>query len=137
MAIHWTIPFASLRDGTIYSVNIYDASYSGSPVQLKGGAQPFVTQEDDDEDFFADIRTQSGSISIIDDGTFDWKALVPTTDTDRPVTLTHVVNGSTVRDWQGFMQAQNFGATLFGNPQEREFPVQCALTVLEGSDIDT
>lgn len=137
MAIHWTIPFASLRDGTIYSVNIYDASYSGSPVQLKGGAQPFVTQEDDDEDFFADIRTQSGSIRIIDDGTFDWKALVPTTDTDRPVTLTHVVNGSTVLDWQGFMQAQNFGSTLFGNPQEREFPVQCALTVLEGSDIDT
>ena len=68
MAIKYTIPFKSLRSGTLYSVNIYDASYSGSPVVLKGGAQPFVTQEDDNDDFFADIRTQSGSLRIVDDG---------------------------------------------------------------------
>ena len=144
MAIHWKIPFVSLRSGIAYNVNIYDASYSGSsPVILNGGVDPFVTQEDDNEDFFCDIRTQTGYIRIIDNGldangnTFDWKTFVPSTDTDRPVTLTHVVNGSTVLDWQGFMQAQNFGATLFGNPQEKEFPIQCAITVLEGSDIDS
>ena len=142
MAIHWQIPFMSLRSGTVYTVNIYDASYSGSPVQLKGGAQHCVTQEDDDEDFFANIRTQSGYIRIVDDGkdangnTFNWKTFVPSTDTDRPVTITHMVSGSAVLDWQGFMQAQNFGATLFGDPQEKEYPIQCALTVLEGSDID-
>ena len=44
-----------------------------------------------------------------------------------------MVSGSAVLDWQGFMQAQNFGATLFGDPQEKEYPIQCALTVLEGS----
>ena len=143
MAIHWQIPFKSLRSGIVYTVNIYDASYSGSsPVVLNGGADPFVTQEDDDKDLFCDIRTQTGYIRIIDNGNdaagndFDWKTFVPSTDTDRPVTLTHVVNGSPVLDWQGFMQAQNFGATLFGNPQEKEFPIQCAITVLEGSDID-
>ena len=37
-------------DGTVYSVNIYDASYSGSIIDLKGGAQPFTTQEDDTDD---------------------------------------------------------------------------------------
>ena len=144
MEIHWQIPFKSLRSGTVYTVNIYDPNYShyAGHVMLKGGAQPCVTQEDDDEDFFANIRTQSGYIRIVDDGkdangnTFNWKTFVPSTDTDRPVTITHMVSGSAVLDWQGFMQAQNFGATLFGNPQEKEYPIQCALTVLEGSDID-
>ena len=141
MEIHWQIPFKSLRSGTVYTVNIYDPNYShyAGHVVLKGGAQPFVTQEDDDEDFFANIRTQSGYIRIVDDGkdsegnTFNWKTFVPTTDTDRPVTVTDG-NGGIV--WQGFMQAQNFNGILYGNPQEREFPLQCALSVLEGSDID-
>ena len=144
MEIHWQIPFKSLRSGIVYTVNIYDPNYShyAGHVMLKGGAQPCVTQEDDDEDFFANIRTQSGYIRIVDDGkdangnTFNWKTFVPSTDTDRPVTITHMVSGSAVLDWQGFMQAQNFGATLFGDPQEKEYPIQCALTVLEGSDID-
>ena len=142
MAIHWQIPFKSLRSGTVYTVNIHDASYSGNPITLNAGAHPFVTQEDDDDDFFADIRTQSGWMRIIDNGkdaagnSFNWKTFVPATDTDRPVTVTHTVSGSTVLDWHGFMQAQNFGFTLYGNPQEKEFPIQCPITVLEGTDID-
>ena len=145
MAIKYTIPFKSLRSGTVYSVNIYDASYSGSPIRLKGGVQPFVTQEDDSDDFFADIRTQSGSLRIVDDGkdangnalSADWwKSLVPLTDTDRPITVTHMIGNQTVVDWQGFMQAQNFSGELYGNPQEREFPVQCCLSVLEGMQVD-
>ena len=145
MAIHWTISFKSLRSGTVYSVNIYDVSYSGSPIRLKGGAQPFVTNEDDNDDFFADIRTQSGSLRIVDDGkdangnalSADWwKSLVPLTDTDRPITVTHMIGNQTVVDWQGFMQAQNFSGELYGNPQEREFPVQCCLSILEGMQVD-
>ena len=138
MAIHWQIPFKSLRSGTDYTVNIYDSTHSGNPVVLKGGAQPFTTQEDDNDDMFTPIRTQSGYIRIVDDGkdangnTWNWKDMLPNTDTDRPVTLT---SGGTVL-WQGFMQAQNFGGVLYGNPQEREFPIQCALTTLEGTDIN-
>jgi hypothetical protein len=119
MAIHWQIPFASLRTGTIYTVNVYDASYSGSPIVLKGGAAPFTTQEDGDDDPFSPIRIQTGSICIIDDGfaadgvtPFDWKQLVPTVATERPVTLTHVENNTTVVDWQGFIQSQDFSGTL-------------------------
>ena len=68
MAIHWQIHFKSLRAGTDYTVHIYDANYSDTPIQLKGGAEPFVTQEDDDEDMFTPVRTQSGYIPIVDDG---------------------------------------------------------------------
>ena len=141
MAIHWQVKFKSLRaaDGNEdYTVSIYDSDYSGNPIQLKGGAEPFVTQEDDDEDMFAPIRTQSGYIRIVDDGldangnAFNWKDLVPSTDIDRPVVLT---NGNNVVLWHGFMQSQNFSGVLYGNPQEREFPVQCPLTVLSANDI--
>lgn len=139
MAIHWQIPFKSLRVGTDYTVNIYDSTYQGNPIILKGGAQPFTTQESDDDDMFIPIRTQTGYLRIVDDGkdangnTWNWKTLLPSTDTDRPVTLT---DGNNNVVWQGFMQAQNFGGVLYGNPQEREFPVQCALTILEGTDIN-
>lgn len=142
MAIHWQIPFMSLRTSTLYTVNIYDSTYSGQPIVLKGGAQPFTTQESDDDDMFIPIRTQTGYMRIVDDGkdangnTWNWKTLLPMTDTDRPVTLTSVHGGETVVHWHGFMQAQNFGGVLYGNPQEREFPVQCSLTVLEGTDIN-
>lgn len=133
---NYSITFKSLRAGTTYVVNI--GGGTGAAVPLKGGAQPFTTEEDGDEDVFVPIRTQSGYIRIVDDGkdangaAFDWKDLMPETDTSRPVTLT--AGGTVV--WQGFMQAQNFGGVLYGNPQEREFPVQCPLTVLEGTDIN-
>ena len=139
MAIHWKIIFKPIRTDDTYTVNIYDAGYSGAAVPLKGGAQPFTTQEDDDDDMFVPIRTQTGYLRIVDDGkdadgnAWNWKTLLPTTDTDRPVTLTNS-NGDVL--WQGFMQARNFGGVLYGNPQEREFPVQCALTVLEGFEIN-
>lgn len=139
MAIHWKIPFKSLRDKTDYCVNIYDADFSGTAVVLKGGDQPFTTKEDDNDDLFAPIRTQSGYIRIVDDGfaadgvtAFDWRDIIPQTDTDRPVTLT---TGNSIV-WQGFMQAQNFGSKLYGNPQEREYPVHCALSVMSREDVD-
>lgn len=135
---NYSITFKSLRAGTTYTVNI--GGSSGSAIPLKGGAEPFTTQEDDSDDPFAPIRTQSGYIRIFDNGLaadgvtpFDWRDLLPMTDTDRPVTLTD--DGGNIV-WQGFMQAQNFGGVLYGNPQEREFPVQCALTVTECNDID-
>ena len=139
MAIHWKIPFKSLRSGTVYTVNIYDDSYTGTAVVLKGGAQPFTTQEDTANDFFVPVRTQSGYLRIVDDGldangnAWNWKTIIPETDTSRPVTLT---NASNVVVWMGFMQAQDFGNVLYGNPQEREFPVQCPLTVTECTDIN-
>ena len=139
-AIHnYTITFMPLRAAageSPYVVNI--GGGSGDAVPLKGAAQPFVTDENDEADEFALVRTQSGYLRIVDDGkdangnSWDWRDLIPDTDTSRPVTLTR---GGTVM-WQGFMQAQNFGSTLYGDPQEREFPVQCSLSVTHGFDIN-
>lgn len=144
MAIHWIIPFRSLRAAVDYHVNIYDASYNGDPVTLKGAAQPFTTEEDGDEDFFLPVRTQTGYIRIVDDGKDAngnvladgwWKSLAPTNDTERPVTLTKTVLSSQVVVWQGFMQAQDFSGELYNPTQEREFPVQCCLSVLSAQKV--
>lgn len=142
MALRWKINFKSLRTSTLYSVNIYDDDYIQSePVELMGAANPFVIQEDDDEDLFKPVRTQSGYIRIIDNGLdmdenpFDWKEMLALTNMSRPVTLTHVEGNTTVIDWQGFMQPQTFSGTMYENVQEREFPVQCCLSVLEGIDV--
>ena len=137
MAKNYTITFKSLRAGTVYTLNI--GGGSGTAVALYGGAEPFTTDEDASEDQFTPIRTQSSYFRIVDNGyaangttAFDWKDLLPATDSERPVTLTY---GGTVV-WQGFMQSQTFSGALYGNPQEREFPVICPLGVLSGVDID-
>ena len=132
----------SLRSHTVYTVNV--GGGAGAAVPLKGGAQPFTTQESDDDDPFCPIRTQTGYLRIVDDGyaldgttAFDWKDMIPQTGTSRPVTLTHVEGSTTIVDWQGFLQAQTFSGALYGNPQEREFPVQCVLSSLSKYDIPT
>ena len=144
--IHWKILFKSLRAGTVYTVNVWKDGElpPGYPLTLKGAAEPMTTDEDADEDMFCPVRKQSGYFRIVDDGKatnasyqevdFDWKEMLPVNDTDRPVTLTAGI-GNVV--WQGFMQAQNFGSELYGNPQEHEFPVQCCLSLLSAIKVST
>lgn len=141
--IHWQVKFRDL-DGTLLTVSIYDdaASQSTWPLQLTPAAVPFETQEDDTTDAFTPVRTQSGYLRIADTGAaytnagravaFNWRDLVPSVDTDRPVTL---VRGSTLV-WQGFMQAQTFGGQLYETPQTRAFPLMCVLSATEGFDIN-
>ena len=130
--IHYRIPFKSLRNGTDYVVNIYDES-GASAVTLTGGAEPFTTQEDDTDDMFTPIRTQTGYLRLVDTGSVNWRDIMPQNDLQKPVTLT--VAGTAV--WQGFLQSQNYGGTLYGNPQERELPVQCCLSVLRAIQVTT
>ena len=142
MAIHWTIPFKSLRSGTVYTVNVYDATHSGAAVALKGAGEPMSTDEDATDDEFTPVRTQSGYMRIVDDGrdaggsAFNWKDILAATDNDRPVTITHQEGNATVTDWIGFMQSQTFSGVLYGNPQEREFPVIGALSIMAGEDVN-
>ena len=133
MAIHWQVTFVTLRGGKTLTASVYDNTYSGDPIPLKGGGEPFSTEEDDDDDPFAAIRIQTGSLKIVDDGydanggSFNWRDLQPRSDYDRPVILTDEDDNIL---WQGFLQAQNFSGTLYEKVQEREFPLQCPLSIL-------
>ena len=140
MAIHWQVTFRTLRGGKTLTASVYDNLYSGEPIALKGGAEPFVTEENNDDDPFKAIRTQTGSLKIVDDGyaadgvtAFNWRDLQPRSDHDRPVILRDEDDNIL---WQGFLQPQNFSGTLYEKTQEREFPLQCALSVL-GSQYPT
>lgn len=139
MEIHWQVKFVSLRAEEEYTVNIYDVSWKDQPVQLTGAANPFETKEDDSDDPFLAVREQSGYVRIVDTGedrsgnVFNWRDLIPATDTDRPVTLTDS-GGNTV--WQGYIQPANFGAVLYGNPQELEFPIMCSVSLTNGIDVN-
>lgn len=140
MALRYRVHFISLRTGTHYVANIYDGNYTGEPTTLRGGAEPFVTEESRDEDMFVPLRTQTGYLRIFDngfaaDGTtrFDWHTLIPDTDLSLRVNLT--AEGVIV--WQGFLQAQNFGSELYGGPQVREYPVQCMLSAMSAISVPT
>lgn len=134
MAIHWKISFKSL-DGIDYTANIYDDNYNGDAIDLMGAAKPFETDEDQDNNFFKAVRTQSGYIRIVDtgDNTLAWEQIIPTASKDRKVTLTNS-NGDIY--WRGYIQPQTFSGNLFENIQERDFPIMCPLSVLEGIDVD-
>lgn len=143
MAIHWQVKFRSLRANTLYTVNIYDDSYTGSPVQLTGAAEPFVTQEDDSKDFFTPVRIQSGYLRIVDDGyipdgddPFDWQDLLPESVTSRPVVLRNAEGTSEVL-WAGFIQQQQADNTLFEYPIERDYAVYDVLGASYHIDFNT
>lgn len=128
----WKIPFESLN-GTSYEVQVDGAT---ADTTLIGAEQPFVTQEDHDDDIFKPVRTQSGYLRIVDTGkdangnAFDWHDLIPTTITSRPVRL---YRNSTVV-WRGYLQPQTFSGVMGNYTKEREFPIQCELSVLDQID---
>ena len=129
MAIHWQIQFRSLHSNTLYKVNIYDSNYSGStPVQLTAAASPFMTQEDDDNDFYIPIRNQSGYLRFIVEDANIVRQIMPTTATDRPVTLTH---GSSV-DWMGFLSCEQYSQPWAPTPYEIEIPVVGIMEAMQG-----
>ena len=129
----YIVRFVSLRGATVYDACIWEDGWSGQPQMLTGSAQPMVTTEDDDEDVFCDIRTQTGSIRVVDTGGVNWQNIMPKSDLAKPVTLE--VGGEPV--WVGYLQSESYSGVLYGNPQEREFPVQCPLSVLQAIQVST
>lgn len=139
--IRWQVPFKSLG-GIGYTVNIYDWNWSGAITTLTGGAQPFVTHEDDSEDAFTPIRTQSGYITIVlnpaanaGDATI-LEDILPINDRSRLVRLTHVEDNSTVVDWQGFLKCSMYTQPWEGSAHLVQIPIQSMVAALESIEID-
>ena len=99
------LQFASLRSKNGNSDRVYTVTIGGVTLSepLTAADEPFVTEEDSDEDMFCPIRTQSGYVRILADLNGAWKAVLPQTDMDRPVTLTHLEGSTQVVDWQGYL----------------------------------
>lgn len=126
----WIIPFKTLK-GNDAVVGIYQEGYSGAVTSLTPAANPFSTQEDNDDDPFLPVRGQSGYIRIIDESGVA-KDMVPADYMSNYVELT--VNG--VVKWCGYMQSAQFSADWDSLPLEVEFPVMSGLAVLESMNIE-
>lgn len=126
--IHWQMKFAS-KDGNVYTVNVYDKDYTGAIVPLIGGPEPFVTQEDDDDDYFAALRGQTGYLRVIDNtGTgMLMDDIVPDNNTQRMVRL---YLGDEIK-WQGFIQSQAYSQAWDKETKLVEFPIKSFLAALE------
>ena len=133
----YRIPFQS-RSGTQYMVYIYEQT-SGSLVTLTGAAEPFVTQEETDDNIYTPIRAQSGYLRVIDEsgGTL-LESIMPTNNLQKKVVLyTGTWNSSmttftdgTVK-WQGFLCAEAFTQPWDGSVNMIEFPVKSMLGALD------
>lgn len=139
--IHWQCLFNSLG-GNQYAVNIYEQNYNGSVVQLTGAADPFVTQEDDDDDIFKPIRVQTGYLRVVDmDGTL-MESIIPSNNTEKLVRLysgtfsSGSFTAGTIM-WQGFLQAQAYTQPWDNQLKVVEFPVKSLLGALEDVSIST
>lgn len=120
--IHWRVLFVAL-DNTPYQVNIYEEGYQGNVVALKGGAQPFVTEETEDEDAFLPLRTSSGYLTIIcEDATLP-DSILPNEVHDRYVELVDVTPNANKVVWNGYILPEEYSGSWDRAPFELQLPV--------------
>lgn len=86
---------------------------------------PFETEEDTSDDWFTPVRLQSGYIRVVGN---NWD-LMPTTATNRPVTLTRTDDDTVL--WRGYIKMYTYQGGVYDDYQVREYPVVCQLSVLE------
>ena len=136
--IRWQIPFVSLS-GTHYRVDIYDEG-TFTPVQLTAGPTPFVTEEDNSDDFFSPVRAQTGTLQICTlkpDGTYiTLDDLLPTNNTARPIFLINIDNSDEI-EWQGFMSCEAYSQNYTGIPQILDIPVISVLEAMKSIEISS
>ena len=132
----YTIPFQS-RLGTQYMVYVMTQE-QGTMVTLTGAAEPFVTQEDESDNIFTPVRTQSGYLRVIDEtgGTL-LASLMPANNTEKMVLLYSGTWNSgmttftpTSLKWCGFLCSQAFTQPWDGQKHVLEFPVKSLMAAL-------
>jgi hypothetical protein len=127
--IKWTVSWVTLKDKEA-RIDIYEEGYTGDTIELEASDKPFSTTEDGADDLMKEVRTQSGYIRVIDDGTLT-DDIIPTTATAHPVIMT--VDGEVT--WQGYMKPDAYSADWDTNV-EVELPVVSGLAVLESIYMD-
>ena len=125
---NYHIPFTSLRANKECHIYIYGAPTGAERKVLKGAPSPITIEEDDSSDYFVPVRTQSGYIRFVDDGTLDdWRDIIPATYGERPVTVLY--GGAVV--WRGYLQPTEVVSSVYDGVTVRELAVQSRLAVLE------
>ena len=135
--IRWQIPFVSIG-GTHYRIDIYDEG-TFTPVTITGGTSPFTTSEDDSDDYFAPIRTQSGTIEVctlMPDGNYiTLDDLLPASNIARPVRLMNLDTSPATIEWQGFLSCEAYDQDYTSIPQILQLPVISVLEAMASVEV--
>lgn len=119
-------------------LSIYDDDYEGSPVILTGGPTPFTTDENDSENLYEAVRSQSGTIQVctrLSDGTaITLNDLLPSDNVARPVRLQTVDDGVIV--WQGFLSCEAYNQAYTSIPDVVELPVISVLEAMDSVEVE-
>lgn len=139
-AKRWQISFVS-RLGVKYRLYIYDEGYTGSIVELSGGPQPFVTDENDSEDIYEGVRSQTGTIQVVtklpDGGRITLDDLLPADNLSRPVRLMAVDGeGNETVKWQGFLSCEAYSQTYTEIPEVLDIPVISVLEAMDSVEVE-
>lgn len=128
---HWRINFVALN-GDKCRIDICTDGYEGEIVPLLGADSPITTDEDDSTDLFTPIRTQSGSLRIVNTnkdlngGDFDPFELYPGTALERQVRL----YCNDMLRWVGYIDVQALTKPLYTTVDILEYSLSCPLLTL-------
>ena len=140
-AVKWQIPFVSTIEKTKYRIDIYAEGYSGNPIQLLGGPQPFVTEENKSDDFFTPVRSQTGNIQVCTaipaGGTLSLDDILPANNIDHPVRLVSISGNTETIEWQGFLSCEAYSQSYTSIPQILTLPVISVLEAMDSVQADT
>ena len=142
-AIRWQIPFQSVQ-GVQYRIDIYDEGYSGDHVQITAGSTPFTTDEDNSDNVFEPVRSQTGTIQICTQlpsgGMLSLDDILPSDNTARPVIVNKIDSSTTPAteavEWQGFLSCETYSQDYVGIPQVLDIHVNSVLETMRSVKID-
>ncbi len=141
-ALRWQVPFASVS-GQKYRVDIYEEGYQGDPVVLTAGADPFNTEEDASEDYFAAIRAQTGKLQVCtkiegSDTFLELEDIMPATNISSQVFLVSIAQDETETiEWQGFLSAEAYSQDYTSIPQLLDLPIISVLEAMKSVEISS
>lgn len=131
--VHWQVPFCS-QEGTHYRIDIY-ASGDATPEVLIGGEDVFTTNEDDSTDYFCPVRTQTGTLRLVDtDGTL-LDRIVPDNNLDHPIKLVNVDTNEV--EWQGFLGCEAYSQTYTARTQILSLSVISVLEAMKSVELNS
>lgn len=103
--VRWKGEFPDI-DGNQYTVEIYGESTGVAVKSITLGANPLITEEDDNDDLFTPIRTQTGTLEVLDPYGTLMEEIIPDDTLDRPIIVKRVSDGRVM--WQGYISNDTF-----------------------------
>lgn len=142
MAVTYTkyrIPFADI-EGRLYRIEIYDKWPSlpaPDPIILAAGDSPLVIDEDDSDNLYTPIRSQTGTINIctrLQDGSMlDVADLAPANNTSTEVIVEQYLSqyDRWKRIWVGYLSCEMYDQAYVGYPDAISLPIISSLESLK------